>query len=181
MESCQFMWISMNSFNEYFFVFFLIQMLSFSQSRNTEKKLEKVQIFFLEKLKKKKWKNYNTSGVHPSERLTSLGIITVQLRAPWNTSNTTAGWNEGLKRGPELERRSLYSWITCTVHTEKYFRNFIKLNRNQIIFTYHFLIDSEQQTDVRLVLNQPVNGKYNLISVWFNNISKYFSVCTPCL
>ena len=30
------------------------------------------------------------------------------------------------------------------------------------------------QTDVSLVPNQPENGKYNLISVWFNNISKIF-------
>ena len=39
---------------------------------------------------------------------------------------------------------------------------------------YHFPIDFEQQTDVRLVPNQSEIGNYNLISVWFNKISKIF-------
>ena len=33
-------------------------------------------------------------------------------------------------------------------------------------------MDSEQQTDVRLVSTQSENGKYNAISVWFNKIWK---------
>ena len=38
-----------------------------------------------------------------------------------------------------------------------------------------FPIDLKQQTDtVRFVSNQSENGKYNLISGWFNKISKRF-------
>ena len=54
-------------------------------------------------------------------------------------------------------------------HSEKSFRILIKSNRNQIVFTIFLLISN--QTDVRLVLNLSENGKYNLISVWFNTIS----------
>ena len=49
------------------------------------------------------------------------------------------------------------------MHTEKFFRNLIESNGNQIVFTFFRLI--RHQTDVRLVTNQPENGKYNLISV----------------
>ena len=51
--------------------------------------------------------------------------------------------------------------LNCSVHTEKCFRNFIKWNQNQILFTIFWLI-----------------------SVWYNNISKMqresseFYVCT---
>ena len=58
------------------------------------------------------------------------------------------------------------------VHTEKSFRNLIKSNRNQILFTIFWLI--WYQKDVSLVPNQSVHGKYNLISVWFHKISKRF-------
>ena len=47
-------------------------------------------------------------------------------------------------------------------------RNLIKSNRNQNAFSIFRLICN--QTDVRLVPNQSKNGKYNLISVWFNKI-----------
>ena len=43
---------------------------------------------------------------------------------------------------------------------------------NQIVFTTFWLIWN--WTDVRLVPNQSKNGKYNLISGWFNKISKRF-------
>ena len=56
------------------------------------------------------------------------------------------------------------------VHTEESFQNLIESNRNQFVFTIFRLIWI--QTDVRLVTNQPENGKYNLISVGFNKISK---------
>ena len=39
---------------------------------------------------------------------------------------------------------------------------------------YHFLIDLKPNGAVRLVPNQPENGKYNLISVQFNKIWKIF-------
>ena len=46
----------------------------------------------------------------------------------------------------------------------KYFRNLIKSNQNQIVFTMHRLI--WYQTDASgCVPNQSENGKYNLISV----------------
>jgi len=54
------------------------------------------------------------------------------------------------------------------IHTEKSFRNLIKSTWNQIVFTIFRLIWF--QTDVRLVPNQSVHGKYNLISGWFNKI-----------
>ena len=48
-----------------------------------------------------------------------------------------------------------------SLHTENFFRNLIKSNRNQIVFTIFRLIWS--QTDVRSVSNYSKNGKYNLI------------------
>ena len=50
----------------------------------------------------------------------------------------------------------------CTHRGEFFSRNFIKSNRNQIVFTIFRLI--RIQTDVRLDPNQSKNGKYNLIS-----------------
>ena len=65
----------------------------------------------------------------------------------------------------------------CLKHTEKYFRNLIKSTRNPIVFTIFWLIWI--QPEIRLDPNQPENGKYNLISGWFNKISrKKLSVCT---
>ena len=62
------------------------------------------------------------------------------------------------------------------LHTKKFFRNLIKLTRNQIEFTMHWLIWI--QTDVRLDQNQSENGKYNLISGWSNETSeKFLCVC----
>ena len=58
------------------------------------------------------------------------------------------------------------------IHTEKYFRNLFKSTRNQILFTIYQLIWN--QTYVRLDQNQSENGYYNMISIWFNKISKRF-------
>ena len=60
-------------------------------------------------------------------------------------------------------------------YTEKSFRNLINSNWNQIVYTIFRLIWN--QTDFRLVTNQSKNGKYNLISVWFNKIPKKISLC----
>ena len=60
----------------------------------------------------------------------------------------------------------------------KYFPNLIESNGNQIVFTMHRLISN--QTDVLLVPNQLENGKYNLIWVWFNKISKIFLCVLLC-
>ena len=56
--------------------------------------------------------------------------------------------------------------------TGKCFRNLFKSTRNQILFTIFRLIWN--QTDVHLNPNQSENSKYNLISGWFNMISKRF-------
>ena len=61
------------------------------------------------------------------------------------------------------------------MHTEKFFfRYLIRSTRIQIVFTIFRLIWI--QTDVHLDPNQwqiqTENGKYNLISVWFNKISE---------
>ena len=53
-----------------------------------------------------------------------------------------------------------------TIHADKFFRNLIKSNRNQIVFTIFRLIYN--QTDVRLVQNKSEIGKYNLIFVSCN-------------
>ena len=65
-----------------------------------------------------------------------------------------------------------HSWSTHTswmnVHTDKYFRNLIKSNWYQIVFTIFLLIWI--QTDVCLVPNPSENGEYNLISGLFGLI-----------
>ena len=58
------------------------------------------------------------------------------------------------------------------IHTEKSFRNLINSNWNQTVFTIFRMI--QNQTDVRLVPNRSVNGYYNMITVWYNKISKLF-------
>ena len=64
------------------------------------------------------------------------------------------------------------SQVVLYLYTKKFFRNLIKSNRNQIVFTIFRLIWN--QSDDRLVPSQSVHGKYNLISVWFNQITKIF-------
>ena len=59
-------------------------------------------------------------------------------------------------------------WFADAVHTEFFSRNFIKSNRNQIIYTIFWLIWNQKEPD------QSENSKYNLISVWFNKISRKF-------
>ena len=53
-----------------------------------------------------------------------------------------------------------------------------RLNGKCIICLLVFPIGVWNQTNFRLVPNESENGKYNLILVWFNKISKHFSVCT---
>ena len=62
--------------------------------------------------------------------------------------------------------------LCTTQYTPRiFFRNLIKSNRDQIVFTILRLIWN-QMDSIRLVLNQSVHGKYNLISVWFDKIPK---------
>ena len=78
------------------------------------------------------------------------------------------------------EQSEWSSYFNGQVHMEKYFWNLIKSNLNQIVFTIFRLIWN--QTNVCLVPNQSENGKYYLISVWFNKISrKKFCVYTGSL
>ena len=63
-------------------------------------------------------------------------------------------------------------FVYICMHTEKSYWNLVKSARNQIVFTIFRLIWI--QTEVRLDPNQSGNGKYNLISGWFNKISKRF-------
>ena len=96
----------------------------------------------------------------------------IAIRVNWNISI----WNfinasHRYPRQNTSENVPIYSG-TVTIHTEKSFRNLIKSNRNQILFTIFQL--SWNQKKVRLVPNQSENGKYNLILVWFNKISKRF-------
>ena len=121
------------------------------------------------KLKKRQWSDV------PS-------IMEVQLRALLRPLRSSQHYRiERLKEElicyPMMVRDASLSDSKCifllvTVHTEKSFRNLIISNRNQIAFTIFQLIWN--QTDDHLVPNQAGNGKYNLISVWFNMISKKF-------
>ena len=65
-------------------------------------------------------------------------------------------------------------WCLCraiSMHTEKSSRYLIKSNRNQIVFTFFRLIWYTNGLRPFAVPNQSENGKYNLISGWFNKIS----------
>ena len=59
----------------------------------------------------------------------------------------------------------------CAKHGD-IFRNSIKSDRIQIVFTIFRLIWNRTDTSI-CVPNHLVNGKYNLISVWFNKITGF--------
>ena len=64
------------------------------------------------------------------------------------------------------------------IRTEKSLRNIIRLSRNQIVSTIFRLIWNRMGDC--LIPNQSENGKYNMISIWFNKISVRFArTCTP--
>ena len=126
-------------------------------------------------------------------KLCVLSALRVPIQGSSNTSMMLGGW---AVRSCSRCLRSLWRIFNATtwcwqaksfagttkaiqtmkfVHTEPPFRNLIKLNRNQIVITIFQLICN--QTDVCLVLNQSKNGKYNLISVWFNIISLCVRAC----
>ena len=107
-------------------------------------------------------------------RIKSVCILTVVLIFIKMSRNVSVEWQHNT-----TARKPYYYWMHYTdgksstlYYTEKSFRNLIKSNWNRIVFTMHRLIWN--QMEVRLVLNQSENGKYNLISVWFNKISKKF-------
>ena len=117
--------------------------------------------------KKQKW-DYLLSK--PDCRFTPLHMMGSLKRLgtmlPW----CSGGFRAALNRVHMMPRgASLSSWP----HTHNSFWNFIESNRNQIVFISFRLIWNQTES-VRLVPNQLENGKYNLISVWFNKISKRF-------
>ena len=61
---------------------------------------------------------------------------------------------------------------SAAIRMEKLHRSGVQLSEGQKIFIIFWLIWN--QTDVRLDPNQSKNGKYNLISGWFNKISETF-------
>ena len=113
-------------------------------------------------------------------------IITVQILLNWWLSNDGV---DGIFSGPawtELHYASDHFWANFIRDERACFRcNFsmFKVATRRESFSksysikpesdciYHF---SMKQTDVRLFPNQSENGKYNLILVWFNKISKRF-------
>ena len=72
-----------------------------------------------------------------------------------------------------LEVASSRKKVKLTEYTQ---RNLFKIlsNQTEIRLYLTFLIDLEQQTDVRLVSNQSGNTKLNQISVWFNKTWRRF-------
>ena len=70
---------------------------------------------------------------------------------------------------------SIYIW-TQYIYTEKFFRNHIESNRNQIVCTIFWLIWNRKRMRPLAVPNQSKNSKCNRILVRFNIFSKKFSV-----
>ena len=69
--------------------------------------------------------------------------------------------------------------VTVTAHREIFSKSY-KLNPKSDCI-YHFAIDLESNGHVCLVPNQSENGKFNMISKWFNKISKRFLCVYWCL
>ena len=71
--------------------------------------------------------------------------------------------------------RKIVSTLDGCTHKKIFLKSIIiKSSWNQIVFIIFRLILI--QADVRLVLNQSENGKYNLISGWFITISLYIEL-----
>ena len=62
-------------------------------------------------------------------------------------------------------------------HIQNFFLNLVRWTRNEIVFTIFQLIWI--QTEICLNPNHSGNGKYNLISGWFNKIQKRFLCVWP--
>ena len=67
--------------------------------------------------------------------------------------------------------RTIRETVSIAARREIFSKSY-SINRNQIVLSNFWLIWI--QTDVRLNPNQSENGKYNLISGWFNQIHKRF-------
>ena len=90
----------------------------------------------------------------------------------WNilklSLKTTAKIGIPIKTPSARDQRENRFVYCAFLHTEKYFRNLVKSTWNHIVFTIFRLIWNQAQ--VRLVSNQSVHGKYNLIWDRFNKI-----------
>ena len=67
-----------------------------------------------------------------------------------------------------------YIWIYIYISIPIYInRSYINSERKNVWITSHLRL-IWNQTDVQLIPNESENGRYNLISVWINTISKRF-------
>ena len=139
----------------------------------------------------------------PSERLTHFGIIQPPSEGPhWTPSvpycrDVLVEFQGAFNWAPITPRGASNSEVLgkkskkcpgqkpltklpseLQIHSRRtfFFRNLIKSTRNQIVFT--ILRSLWIQTNaVRLHPNRSENGKYNLISGWFNKISRKKILC----
>ena len=101
----------------------------------------------------------------------------IQLNAPLQHLNmivfcNVRGFQGVLDWAPLMPRETPVSQLSDSYTRTIFFLKSYKINPKLDII-YYFPIDLQQQTDgVRLIPNQSVHGKYNLISGWFNKISK---------
>ena len=117
-------------------------------SRNTKRRIVSVSMTFSASL-------FHETTLHA----TILHATTLMQQATSNVS-----WNKFSNRAGDIPS----AWLQRPrePYTQRIsFRNLIKSNRNQIGLDWN-------QTNVCLVPNESVHGKYNLISVWFDDGAK---------
>ena len=86
----------------------------------------------------------------------------ISMKKNFGTNQTILRKKNFTLKKKNISMKNFHSHLSS--YTEKSFRNLIKFNRNQIVFTIFRLIWNQTDT-VRLVPNQSENSKYNLISV----------------
>ena len=90
-----------------------------------------------------------------------------KLRVPLKPLNMIVLlWSERFQGGPSIGPQCCLLAVVNVwkLHTEKSFRNLIKLNRNQIVFTIFRLIwNSKRTVSVFCFKSIEENGEYNLI------------------
>ena len=100
-----------------------------------------------------------------SERLVSLGIIWAPLN-PSNPHNGAVIFQRFLNdaEGHQFLPDNCYTHIwSLYIHTEKYFRNLLKSNRNRIVFTFFQLIwNSKWTVSVWFQINRKIVN-----TIWF--------------
>ena len=117
-------------------------------------------------------------------------MVSIYLGLPWIPFNNTTLWYRRLYGSPEFYLTTQhygiegFKGVRCdepgnSSHTDKIFRNLIKSNRNQIVFTIFRLIWN--QMDIRFILNQSEKGLiiFNMISKIFLcvfHVNKYFGI-----